>query len=158
VVSGGRNYLKNQDFSDVALTFQTHMTTNDIYNILTDAMSAEIADDWAIVRLNVRFLADGQDIEFDGTYLTVTDELKPLSTDFPDEVTAAIQALYFLRKNEGNERANRLQIDLSVQGKFTVEFSWDQEMQDEDDFFSAGGTVREWVAIRDAKYGPPDVD
>lgn len=130
------------------------MTTNDIYNVLTDAISAAIPDEWTIVRLNVQMLADGQDIEFDGTYLTPTGEAQPLTTDFPDEVTQAVQELYLRRKNEGHSPANLLQIDLTVQGQFTTEFHWDQELQDEDDHFSAGGTAREWMAIREAKYGP----
>ncbi len=129
------------------------MTINDIYNILTDAISSVIPDEWTIARLNVQMLGDGQDIEFDGTYLTPADEVEPLITDFPDEVIEAVQALYLMRKNEGHPHANLLQIDLTSQGQFTTEFSWDQELQDEDDHFSAGGTAREWIAIREAKYG-----
>lgn len=130
------------------------MTTNDIYNILTDAISSVIPNEWTIARLTIHMLADGQDIEFDGTYLTPAGDAEPLAIEFPDEVTEAIQALYIMRKNAGEPRANRMQIDLTVQGKFTTEFSWDQELQDEDDHFSAGGTASEWMAIREAKYGP----
>ncbi|GAB3509256.1 hypothetical protein GCM10027341_46040 [Spirosoma knui] len=130
------------------------MTQNDIYNVLTDAISSVIPNEWTIARLNVQMLSDGQDIEFEGTYLTPEGDAEPLSTEFPDEVTEAVQALYVLRKNEGHPQANHLQINLTVQGKFTTDFSWDQELQDEDDHFSAGGTAREWMAIREAKYGP----
>ncbi|QJW90900.1 hypothetical protein HNV11_16705 [Spirosoma taeanense] len=129
------------------------MTTNEIFDVLTDAISRAIPDEWTIARLNVQILTDGQDIEFDGTYLTPTGEAEPLNTDFPDEVTEAVLELYLRHKNEGNPRANYLQMDLTVQGQFTTEFSWDQEIQDEDDHFSAGGTAREWMAIREAKYG-----
>jgi hypothetical protein len=129
------------------------MTTNEIYDVLTDAISAIIPDEWTITRLNVQFLSDGQEIEMDGTYLTPAGELEPLSTDFPDEMLEAVQELYVQRKNEGHPRANRLQIDLTAQGKFTTDFSWDQEIQDEEEHFSNGGTAREWIAIREAKYG-----
>lgn len=132
------------------------MTTNEIYDVLTDAISSVIPDDWTIARLNVQILSDGQDIEFDGTYLTPAGEAEPLNADFPDEVTEAVQELYLHRKNEGHSRANRLQIDLTAQGQFTTEFSWDQEIQDEDEHFSKGGTAREWIAIRKAKYGTED--
>ena len=134
------------------------MTTNEIYDVLTDAISAIITDDWTIVRLNVQFLSDGLEIELDGTYLTPAGELEPLSTDFPDEMIEAVQELYVHRKNEGHPRANRLQIDLSAQGQFTTDFSWDQEIQDEEDHFNKGGTAREWMAIREAKYGPIEDD
>ncbi|MVM38294.1 hypothetical protein GO730_13110 [Spirosoma sp. HMF3257] len=130
------------------------MTTNEIYDVLTDAISTMIPDEWTIVRLNVQFLSDGLEVEFDGFYLTPTGEDQPLSTDFPDEMVEAVQELYLHRTNEGQARANRLQIDLTAQGQFTSEFSWDQEIQDEDDHFSKGGTAREWIAIREAKYGP----
>lgn len=132
------------------------MTTNEIYDVLTDAISSIIPDEWTIVRLNVQFLSDGLEVEFDGFYLTPTGEDEPLSTDFPDEMIEAVQELYLHRKNEGLPPANRLQIDLTPQGKFTADFSWDQEIQDEEDHFNKGGTAREWIAIREAKYGPID--
>ncbi|QDK78376.1 hypothetical protein EXU85_07070 [Spirosoma sp. KCTC 42546] len=130
------------------------MTTNEIYDVLTDAISSIIPDEWAIVRLNVQFLSDGLEVEFDGFYLTPTGDEEPLSTDFPDEMIEAVQELYLIRKNEGLPPANRLQIDLTPQGKFTTDFSWDQEIQDEEEHFNKGGTAREWMAIREAKYGP----
>ena len=132
------------------------MTTNEIYDVLTDAISAIIPDDWTIVRLNVQFLSDGQEVELDGTYLTKEGEAEPLSTDFPDEMIEAVHELYQIRSNEGRPRANRLQIDLTAQGKFTTDFSWDQEIQDEEDHFAKGGTAREWMTIRKAKYGSDD--
>lgn len=130
------------------------MTTNEIYDVLTDAISAIITDDWAIARLNVRFLSEGLDVECDGTYLTAEGVVEQLSTDFPDEMIEALQELYQIRKEEGQSRANRLQIDVTVQGKFATDFSWDQEIQDEEDHFNNGGTAREWITIREAKYGP----
>lgn len=132
------------------------MTTNEIYDVLTDGISAIIPDDWTIVRLNAQFLSGGQEVELDGTYLTPAGEAEPLSTDFPDEVVEAVQELYLHRKNGGHPRANRLQIDLTAQGKFTADFSWDQEIQDEDDHFTNGGTAREWIEIRKARYGSTD--
>ena len=130
------------------------MTTNEIYDVLTDAISAIITDDWTIARLNVQFLADGLEVECDGTYLSPEGEIEQLSTDFPDEMIEALQELYLIRKKEGHPRANRLQIDLTAQGQFTTDFSWDQEIQDEEDHFNNGGTAREWITIREAKYGP----
>ncbi|WP_420147695.1 hypothetical protein [Spirosoma sp.] len=132
------------------------MTTNEIYDVLTDAISSVIPDEWTIARLNVQILSDGQDIEFDGTYLTPGGEAEPLVADFADEVTEAVQELYLQRKTEGLPRANLLQIDLTAQGKFTTDFSWDQEIQDEDEHFSNGGTAREWMEIRKARYGAED--
>ena len=130
------------------------MDKNEIYNVLTDAISSVIPDEWTIARLTVQFLSDGQEIEFDGIYLTPAGEAEPLTTDFPDEVTEAVQELYLYRKSTGQPRFNRLQIDLTVQGKFSTDFSWDQEIQDEDDHFSQGGTAQEWMTIRETKYGP----
>ncbi len=133
------------------------MTTNAIYDLLVDSVMENITGQWTIARLNVQFLSDAQDIEFIGTYLDPAGEVQPLSTDFPDDLTEAMQVLYQARKRESLPRANKLQMDLTPAGKYTVEYSWDQEIQDEDEHFSNGGTAREWQAIREAKYGPlPD--
>lgn len=130
------------------------MAKNEIYDVLTDAISSAIPDEWTIARLTVQFLSDGQEVEFEGIYLTPTGEAEPLPTDFPDEVTEAVQELYLHRKTTGQPRFNRLQIDLTVEGKFSTDFSWDQEIQDEEEHFSQGGTAQEWMVIREAKYGP----
>lgn len=132
------------------------MTTNEIYDVLTEAISAAIPDEWVIARVNVQLLADGQEIEFDGIYLTPDGEAEPLVASFSEEVIEAVQELYLLRKHEGHPPANQLKIDLTAQGQFTTEFSWDQEIQDEDEHFSKGGTASEWMVIREAKYGPID--
>ena len=129
------------------------MTTNDIYNLLIDSVMESISGEWTITRLNVQFITDGQEIEFDGTYLDPAGEVHPISTDFPEDLPEAMKTLYGQRKQESLPRANKLQIDLNTAGKYTTAYSWDQEIQDEDEHFSGGGTVREWQAIRQAKYG-----
>ncbi|WP_375445873.1 hypothetical protein [uncultured Fibrella sp.] len=130
------------------------MKPNAIFDLLIDAMEEHLPTGWTIARLNIQFVTNGQDVEFSGTYLDQTGEPQPLSTDFPDEVTEAVQTLYQLRKTDGQPRANTIQLDLMAAGQYTTVYSWDQEIQDEDDHFSNGGTAREWQAIRDAKYGP----
>jgi len=130
------------------------MNTNTIYDLLVDTVMENITGSWTIARLNVQFLSDGQDIEFVGTYLDSAGEVHPLSTDFADDITEAMQMLYQSRKRESLPRANKLQMDLTTAGKYTIDYSWDQEIQDEDEHFSKGGTAREWQAIREAKYGP----
>ena len=132
------------------------MTVNEIYDVLTDAISAAIPNEWTIARLEIQFLTDGHEIEFNGTYLTPEQEVEPLPVDFPDEVVDAVRELYQHRKSEGHPPANLLQIDVTTQGNFTTEFSWDQEIQDEDEHFSKGGTAKEWIVIREAKYGSAD--
>lgn len=129
------------------------MTTDDIYNLLTDTVSAILTKDWTIVRLNVQYLGDGQDVECDGTYLTPAGDVEPILTEFPEEMIEALQKLYVLYQNSGRPRANLLEVHLTAQGQLSAEFSWDQELQDEDEHFSNGGTAREWMAIRAAKYG-----
>ena len=129
------------------------MTTEDIYNLLAETISAIILKDWTIVRLNVQYLGDGRDVECDGTYLTPAGDAEPILTEFPEELIEALQKLYILHKDSGRPRANLLEIHLTAQGQLSAEFSWDQEMQDEDEHFSNGGTAREWMAIRAANYG-----
>jgi hypothetical protein len=130
------------------------MKPSAIYDLLIDAMEEHLPHGWTIARLNVQFLTNGQDVEFSGTYLDENGEVQPLTTDFNDEVTEAVQSLYQVRKSDGQPRANTLQLDLTAAGQYTTAYSWDQEIQDEDDHFSSGGTAREWQAIREARYGP----
>lgn len=129
------------------------MKPNTIYDLLIDAMEEHLPTGWTIARLTVQFVTSGEDVEFAGTYLDRNGEPQPLTTDFPDEVTEAVQRLYQLRKTGGQPRANTFQLDLTAAGQYTTAYSWDQEIQDEDDHFSRGGTAREWQAIREAKYG-----
>ncbi len=128
----------------------------DLYNLITETISAVMTEEWALIQLNVQFLGEGVDIECDGIYLTPMQDVEPLIIDYPEEVIEALQKLYLLNKEETGERANLLQIHLTNQGQFKSEFSWDQELQDEDEHFSKGGTAREWMEIRKAKYGSPD--
>jgi hypothetical protein len=129
------------------------MTTNTIYTLLIDAATEHLQNPWTICRLTVHFLTNGDDIELKGTYLDPAGEDHPLTTDFPDDIPAALQQLYQNRKRDGHPRANVLQVDFAPTGQFTTAYSWDQEIQDEDDHFSNGGTAKEWQAIRAAKYG-----
>jgi|GEM_PF-2048302 len=133
-----------------------------IYDLLVDAVMEANTNTWAIARLNVQFLADGEDVEFYGSYLDEAGEPQVLSTDFSAEVTEALQRLYKQRETNGDARANQLQMDLTSDGRYTTAFDWDQELQDEDEHFANGGTVQAWQAIRTAKYGVepdgPEVD
>jgi hypothetical protein len=125
-----------------------------VYDLLIDAMEEHLPTGWTIARLTVQFLTNGEDVEFAGTYLDQQGEPQPLTTDFADDVTDAVQRLYASRKAEGQPRANTFQLDLTAAGQYTTTYGWDQEIQDEDDHFSNGGTARDWKAIREAKYGP----
>lgn len=129
------------------------MTTDDIYDTLAEAINDLIPEAWAVARLNVQYLASGHETEFEGVYLTPSGEARPLPSDFPVEVIDAVQELYALRQNSGFPRWNFLHIDLSRNGDFAIDFTWDQEIQDEDEHFMKGGTVKEWARIRAEKYG-----
>ena len=129
------------------------MTTNTIYELITGAIQENITEPWTVVQLTIQYLSSSQDVEFEGTYLDASGEAQQLQTEFSDEVTEAVQALFAIRNDEGLPRANRLAITLSAQGRLATDYSWDQEIQDEDDHFSKGGTVKEWIKIREAKYG-----
>ncbi len=129
------------------------MTTDEIYDLLAEAINEVIPEPWAIARLNVQYLASGNETEFSGTYLTKAGEAQFLPSEFPIEAIEAIETLHTLRKNSGFPRWNNLHIDLSAKGDFAINFTWDQEIQDEDEHFMNGGTAKEWARIRAEKYG-----
>lgn len=129
------------------------MRTETILDLLTAAVHEVITEPWTIAELNIRYLQSSHEAECDGTYLDASGEVQVLSTEFPDEVIEALPALFTNRASEGNPPANSLQITISAQGRFAVDYEWDQEIQDEDDHFTSGGTVKEWIKIRTEKYG-----
>ncbi|MBC8152961.1 MAG: hypothetical protein H7Z72_08630 [Bacteroidetes bacterium] len=129
------------------------MTTDDIYDLLAEAINEIIPEAWTMARLNVQYLVSGHETEFEGVYLTPSGEVVPLPSAFPIEAIEAIQALYAVRQNDGQPNWNHLHIDLSAKGDFDISFTWNQEIQDEDDHFMKGGTVAAWAKIRAEKYG-----
>lgn len=135
------------------------MGTEAIYDLLISAVGEAITEPWTIAELTIHYLMSSQDVEFSGTYLDASGEAQVLSTEFSDEVVEAVQLLFASRATDGNPRSNCLELTISTLGRFTTDYSWDQEIQDEDDHFSKGGTVKEWVAFRTEKYGPlPEQD
>ena len=129
------------------------MTTDEIYDLLAESINEVIPEGWAIARLNVQYLVSGHETEFEGVYLTPSGDAKALPSEFPIEAIEAIQELYTIRINAGHPRWNRLHIDLSAKGDFSINFTWDQEIQDEDEHFMKGGTAQEWLKIRTERYG-----
>lgn len=129
------------------------MTTDEIYDLLAEAINEVVPDAWTMARLNVQYLVSGHETEFEGVYLTPSGNALPLPSDFPVEAIEAIQELNTIRQREGHPRWNRLHIDLSAKGDFNINFTWDQEIQDEDEHFMKGGTVAAWAKIRAERYG-----
>ncbi|GAB3741150.1 hypothetical protein [Spirosoma lituiforme] len=129
------------------------MRTEAIYELLTRAVHDVITEPWTIAELNIRYLASTNEAECDGTYLDASGEAQVLSTEFPDELLEALPELFTNRANEGNPSANSIQMTISAQSRFAVDYEWDQEIQDEDDHFTQGGTVKDWLRIRKEKYG-----
>ncbi|MFD2572804.1 hypothetical protein ACFSUS_19340 [Spirosoma soli] len=129
------------------------MNADTIYTLLATAIEEVIAEPWTIAQLNVYYLASGHEVEFEGTYLDSTGEARQLPTEFSIEIVEAVQQLFTIRDSEGKPRANSLAFTISAQGRSSAEFTWDQEIQDEDDHFMNGGTVKEWIKIRNDKYG-----
>ncbi|AUD03326.1 hypothetical protein [Spirosoma pollinicola] len=135
------------------------MKTETIFDLLTTAVNEVITEPWTIAELNIRYLASTNDAECDGTYLDASGDVQVLSTEFPDEVIDVLPELFTNRASEGNPPANSIQMTVSAQGRFAVDYEWDQEIQDEDDHFTKGGTVKDWLQIRKDKYGySPEVD
>ncbi|AKD53782.1 hypothetical protein [Spirosoma radiotolerans] len=129
------------------------MKTEAIYELLTRAVHEIITEPWTIAELNIRYLVSTNEAECDGTYLDASGEAQVLSTEFPDELIDVLPELFTNRASEGNPPANSIQLTVSAQGRFAADYEWDQEIQDEDDHFTKGGTVKEWLKIRKEKYG-----
>lgn len=129
------------------------MRTEAIYELLTRAVHDVITEPWTIAELNIRYIGSTNEAECDGTYLDASGEAQVLSTEFPDEIVEVLPEIFTSRAGDGNPPANSAQLTISAQGRFAVDYEWDQEIQDEDDHFTKGGTVKEWLKIQKEKYG-----
>jgi len=129
------------------------MRTEAIYELLTRAVHDVITEPWTIAELNIHYIGSTNEAECDGTYLDASGEVQVLSTEFPDEIVEVLPEIFTNRAGDGNPPANSAQMTISAQGRFAIDYEWDQEIQDEDDHFTKGGTVKEWLKIQKEKYG-----
>lgn len=105
------------------------MTANEIYHEIEKSLLDYIPGDWskAVLEINRK---DGVSGYF-GIYTTKKGENKGIDVweySLDDDM---IHELHAVTTEDGQNRWNKLKFTLLAEGKFEVDFIWDQEYQDE---------------------------
>lgn len=106
------------------------MSVSDIYNVLAQNISNSIVEDWINAKLNIE--ASNDWAKTYGKYESITGDIKDINVDrFDDLLNFDIMELHEITTEGGNNRWNRAVFELWSDGKFDMEFIWDQELHDE---------------------------
>ena len=106
------------------------MSVNNIYNSIAKNISISIDKEWEYARLNIEASNDWAKIY--GTYQIISGESKEIDVSrFEESLNFEIMELHELTTEGGHNRWNRAIFKLSPDGKFDVEFIWDQDLNDE---------------------------
>jgi len=107
------------------------MTVDEIYlNIGQSIADAIEQDNWTKAWLNLEFVGTGV-VGYTGDYEigNVTHNISVRK--IPRDIRDWIRELHQITTAKGNNRWNRAVFTLTPDGKFDMEFKWDQELQDE---------------------------
>ncbi len=105
---------------------------DDIYLSIAQHLSSCIDESWADTTLEVEREADDV-IGFTGIYNSIAGQQKNLSVGkLDDQVDDDFDELYAIMTEEGDEHKwNKAKFKLTPDGKFSIDFDWDQELADE---------------------------
>jgi len=105
-------------------------TVDEIYQFIADNINTVIKENWKSAELNVE--AIGQMVSNTGTYINSTGESKQIDVDeFDFQLTFDLLELQQITTKKDNNKWNRATFTLTPDGKFDMEFKWDQQLQDE---------------------------
>jgi hypothetical protein len=103
---------------------------SEIYNLLGTFILETIPDpDWQLAYVNIKLLP--KNIGMSGRYADISGIEKSLKTKFGDEVANALFELHKVTTEGNKNRWNRAIFKIWPDGKFNMEFIWDQELDDE---------------------------
>lgn len=107
------------------------MTVDEIYlNIAQSISNAIEQDNWTQARLNIEIVADGV-IGYTGEYQVDNATLDMSIRKIPRDIRNWIRELHQITTDGGNNRWNKANFTLNHDGKFDMEFIWDQELEDQ---------------------------
>jgi len=107
-------------------------TVSEIYNFIGDCLTSQITESWIKSELKIE-ITEGM-VGYNGGFVNSQEEYKSFSVrDFPRELRKEIKNLHKTTTEGGNNRWNRAIFRLYPDGKFDMEFIWDQELHDEID-------------------------
>ncbi len=103
-------------------------TVDEIYESIAQNIIDAIPNNWSSSSLNVEF--NGDSAEFDATFETLTSETEDFDVEY--QVFKDFKDLYAVMTEEGDyHKWNRAIFKLTPNGKFSIDFDWDQALADE---------------------------
>ncbi|WP_436484727.1 immunity protein YezG family protein [Chitinophaga sp. ARDCPP14] len=106
------------------------MTVDEIYLAMAKNISSVIKEDWQSAVLNLEVL-DGM-VSNTGTYINTSHEEKQIDVDeFDFQLTFDILELRSITTEGENNKWNKAIFRLESDGKFNMEFIWDQQLHDQ---------------------------
>ncbi len=108
------------------------MTNNlsEIYHSIGNVLSSNTEGDWKEAILNIEVL-EGY-CSYEASFVTVDEVTKDFDVfEFPDNFGDNLMTIHKMTTEGKNNRWNRAIFKLWSNGKFDMEFIWDQELYDE---------------------------
>jgi hypothetical protein len=112
-------------------------TVDDIYLAIATNIASAVKEDWASAAVNFEVL-DGM-VGYDGSYVSGSGQEEQIDVEeFDFQLTLDLLELHGITTAGGNNRWNRAVFKLEPQGKFDMQFIWDQELHDEVEKLAGG--------------------
>ena len=108
-------------------------TIDDVYESIAQNISSVIQGEWSNSVLDVEFNGDSAD--FDATFETFDGQKKDFDVEY--QVFKDFKELHAIMTAEGDHHKwNRATFKLTPDGKFSIDFDWDQALADEVESYS----------------------
>jgi len=106
-------------------------TINECYEVLGQTVFRSIDDSWIRAVLNIRKLE--RSATFNGEYWNVAGLQKNIEVNIDLTTVKAVKRIHEIITAKNNSKWNRAKFHVTSEGKFEMEFIWDQELQNEVD-------------------------
>lgn len=106
-------------------------TIDEIYEHIGESIVTAVEhDNWTIAQLDIEIVGTGV-VGYTGEYSIEAEKHDLSIRKLPREIRSWIRELHELTTAGGNNRWNRSVFTLTPDGKFNMEFIWDQALHDE---------------------------
>lgn len=103
-------------------------TIDEIYESIAQNMIDAIPSDWSSSSLDLEF--NNGSAEFDATFETPAGDTEDFDVEY--QVFKDFKEMYAIMTEEGDQHKwNRAKFKLTPEGKFSIDFDWDQALADE---------------------------
>ena len=107
------------------------MTVDEIYLNIAQSISNAIQDaSWTQAKLDIEVVANGV-VGYTGVYQVNNTTVDLSVRKIPRDIRDWLRELHTITTGGGNDKWNRAIFSLTSDGKFDIEFIWDQDLHDE---------------------------